>query len=168
MTFWSLNNVEPLRKYRFGVNGQWWFAKSVSLPSYELTTSEYQLINHKIKYPGIAEWADIELVLIDTVQDWKDGALNKKILFNNFKDSGYNLDGRNDGIKKELLKALGDTFYIVQLNAAGEEVTKWTLINPFVKAIKFGDLDYGADDMVEITITISYDSATLEKTADPK
>ena len=42
-----------------------------------------------------------------------------------------------------------------------EKVEEWELINPFIKAINYGDLDYASDDLLEITLTVAYDSATL-------
>ena len=51
---------------------------------------------------------------------------------------------------------------INQINAAGKPIEKWTLHDAFVKSINFGELAYADDELVEITIGISYDYATLE------
>jgi len=82
MAFWSEKKdiIEPVRPFRFtiqesGVNqtaegspsdlGIWWWAKSVSKPSFEISQEEYLLINHKIKFPGVATWSDVNLKMID-------------------------------------------------------------------------------------------------------
>ena len=68
MTFWSQNTLEPLRKFRFQIqfgDETMWYAKSVTQPSPDVSVSEHQLINHKIKYPGIITWNDIVITLVD-------------------------------------------------------------------------------------------------------
>ena len=162
MAFWSANDVEPFRKYRFTISsgGIWWWAKSVSKPSYEIETKEYQLINHKFKYPGIVTWTDIEVTIIDPYSD-KEGFKSKGFM-NALYENGYSLDASKiDGIKKTQDDDF--SFQIQQLNAKGDPVETWTLINPFIKGIKFGDLDYSSDDLTEITLTLTYDSAKIEE-----
>lgn len=160
MAFWSTNNSEPLRKFRFIVTfgEELWYAKSVSKPSFDVSTSEYQLVNHKIKYPGVVTWNDIDIVIVDTKEKKKGLAYYKDIVANGYNFSG----GANDGIMKKLsvLWSSKDVL-ITQLGSDGKKVEEWKLINPFVKSIKFGDLDYSSDDLVEITITVTYDSAVL-------
>jgi len=166
MSFWSgaEGGVEPLRKYRFKVlensKPSWWI-KTVSKPSFEISMQEYQLINHKFKYPGILTWNDIEMTIVDIKDDtngYKSISFMKKII-----ENGYYFDGSNvDGIQK---KQEGYNFAIQQIDSEGTQIEKWTLINPWIKSIKFGDLDYSSDELVEISLTISYDSATIEKEA---
>ena len=55
---------------------------------------------------------------------------------------------------------------IYQLNPAGLVVEKWTLHNPMVKSINWGDLDYESDDPVEYSLDIEYDWAELAKKDD--
>jgi hypothetical protein len=50
---------------------------------------------------------------------------------------------------------------ITKIDAGGVKIEEWELINPFIKSIKYGDLDYSSDELLEITITVAYDSATL-------
>jgi hypothetical protein len=156
MAFWSNKENEPLRKFRFMVTfgEELWYAKSVTKPSFDVSTSEYQLINHKIKYPGIVTWNDIDIVIVDT-KDIKKGVK----YYDNLLSDGYDFDGNKDGINK--LSSIEGDILITQLDAQGIGLEEWKLINPFVKAVKFGELDYSSDDLVEITITIAYDSAEL-------
>jgi hypothetical protein len=69
MAFWSNKDASPARKYRFkmgpaGTN--WWYVNSVTLPSFEINTGEYQLLNQKFKYPGIPTWNPVTISIIDT------------------------------------------------------------------------------------------------------
>ena len=154
--FWSVNTAEPLRKYKFQVTFQGnviWYAKSVTKPSAEVSVTEYQIANHKIKYPGIVTWNDIDIVIIDTVEEGRG-----KSYYGDLLNYGYHFSGAGkEGIKKRQSSSV----LIEQLDSSGRIHETWTLINPFIKSVKFGDLDYSSDDFIEITLTVAYDSATL-------
>lgn len=60
-------------------------------------------------------------------------------------------------------KAYRDSFKIHQVNAAGESTEVWTLYNPMITKISWGDLDYGSNDLVEYTLDVAYDWAQLEE-----
>ena len=42
-------------------------------------------------------------------------------------------------------------------------IEEWEIINPIITNISWGDLDYGADDLVECTLDIKYDWAEYKK-----
>ena len=50
---------------------------------------------------------------------------------------------------------------IEQLGPDNDEIETFKLWNPWVQSVKFGDLAYDSDDMVEITLTMQYDYATI-------
>ena len=156
MAFWTSPELEPLRKFRFkiqlGQDAMIWWAKSVTQPSPDISITEHQLINHKIKYPGIVTWNDIEITIVDI----GDKGLE---YFNKLVSVGYNRFGANDGIRKNQYSS--EVFNIQKFDANGKKIEEWDLINPFIKSIKYGDLDYSSDDLLEITLTVAYDSATL-------
>ena len=159
MSFWSNSALEPLRKFRFqiqignGADDIIWWAKSVTQPSPDVSMGEYQLINHKIKFPGIVTWSDIDITMVDV------GGKGKEF-YKKLTDSGYSFpDEKEDGMIKEQYKE--QPFVIEKLKADGSVVETWKLINPFIKSIKYSDLDYSSDDLVEVSITVAYDSATL-------
>ena len=157
MAFWSDNTLEPLRKFRFRVQLKgktYWWAKSVTQPSPEVSMNEYQLVNHKIKFPGIVTWNDVDITIVDVGKK----GLN---LYKDLKASGYSFNGGQDGLVKDPFK--GKTAIIEKLDSGGKTIETWTLYNPFIKGIKYGDLDYSADDLLEITLTLAYDSAELAK-----
>jgi len=51
---------------------------------------------------------------------------------------------------------------IDQLDARGEVIESWTLINAYPAEVDFGKLDYSSDDLVEITVTWGYQTFTCE------
>lgn len=160
MTFWSSAELEPLRKFRFQIQiggDLWWWAKSVTQPSPDVSTSEYQLINHKIKYPGIVTWNDIDVSIVEVGEKGIE-------LYKQLKNVGYNFspgEARKDGILKK--QKWDNSIIINKLDSQGNTLEVWTLHNAFIRSIKYGDLDYTSDDLVDITLTITYDSATLAK-----
>lgn len=163
MAFWSNNTLEPLRKFRFkiqfGDDVMWW-AKSVTQPSPDVSMSEHQLINHKIKYPGIVTWNDIDITFVDIGEKGKDMySLLKLLGYNPPSDKDGTTYSGKEGIVKNQFSS--KVLNIEKINADGATIETWDLISPFIKSIKYGDLDYSSDDLLEITITVAYDSATL-------
>ena len=68
MAFWSSNDVEPTRQFKFKIQtaeGDWWWAKSVTKPSFTVNESEYLLINQKFKCPGVVTWNNITIRIVD-------------------------------------------------------------------------------------------------------
>jgi hypothetical protein len=168
MSFWKENKAEPTRQFRFTIDGSgiWWWAKSVDKPSFEINTSEYLLINHKFKYPGVLTWNDVNISLVD-VGD----SLVKRINDEYLKAAGYtNPQINKTGIQKNGYDGIGGNLIINQLDSKGAIVEKWQLMNSFIKSINYGSLDYSSDELVQIEMTIAYDYALLgeETTAQPE
>ena len=72
--------------------------------------------------------------------------------------------------KAASISAFGTTFIIYQLHPEGTDgdgginfTEKWTLHNPIITKISWGDLDYGSDDLVQYTLDVSYDWAEHEE-----
>ena len=63
--------------------------------------------------------------------------------------------------KSKSVEALGSVI-IEQLDADGNTIEKWTLHNPFITKVGFGDLSYEAEELSEITLGIKYDWATFD------
>lgn len=169
MAFWSdkKNIIEPLRPYRFVLSetsgdvgvGTWWWAKSVSKPSFEISQDEYLLINHKIRYPGVASWKDVTIKLIDYKNDSNTGEKTNSFSFYKYlENSGYRFSGK-DGIGKEEANL---DIIIQQLDAEGATLEEWKLINAFIKNVDFTELSYDNEELSEITLTIAYDLAEIK------
>lgn len=166
MTFWNNigeNALEPKRNYRFrledGETTGWWWAKTVDKPSFEVSTSEYQLINHKFKFPGITTWKPISITAADI------GDVSN-LLIDELRDFGYrnpNDDEGMVGLEKVLDNgSIANNMSIQQLDADGNTIETWTLRGAFITSISFSKLDYSNDDITEITIEVAYDYADFE------
>ena len=166
MTFWNdigENALEPKRNYRFklrdGESTGWWWAKTVDKPSFEVSNNEYQLINHKFKFPGITTWKPISITAADI------GDVSN-LLIDELRDFGYrnpNDDEGMVGLEKVLDNgSIANNMSIQQLDADGNTIETWTLRGAFITSVSFSKLDYSNDDITEITIEVAYDYADFE------
>ena len=67
-----------------------------------------------------------------------------------------------------MVNSLGGQIQLVQFGAnTGDQqenvLEKWSINNPIITSVDFGNLDYSSDDLVNISMTIAYDWAYLEK-----
>ena len=134
----------------------WWWAKSCTLPSFEIGSSEYQLVNFKFKYPGMLVWNDVTVTLVEV------GDVAKEIL-SILGYAGYACPGSDcgSGIQKGGFTEQG-ALSIEQLGPSGNTQRTWGLRNWFIKGVRFGDQNYESDEFVTLEMTIGYDCATLE------
>ena len=164
MAFWSSNDVEPTRQFRFKIQtreGDWWWAKSVTKPSFSVNESEYQLINHKFKYPGIVSWNNITIRIVDPNN-------RAKYWYDKLLDYGWEAPNAvtgflDEGLSKEGIVGGFGFIKIMQLDSKGEPVETWNLNNPKIASVNFGSLEYSSDELVVLDIEISYDWANLEE-----
>jgi len=165
--FWtSAMDREPKRQYRFLVrigsmpDGATWYAKKATKPAIEITVTEHQFLNHTFKYPGRAKWNTVDVTLVDPVSP--DASINlSRVIY----EAGYappaNVNDTTTISKVSAVAALQGVV-IEQIDAAGNAIETWTLNNPFITNVKYGDLDYSGDDMTEVSITFAYDWASIE------
>lgn len=168
MSFWTQNSLEPRRAFRFrlgsigGLNlsgnetsSKWWNAKTVTKPSYSVSSNEYQLVNQKYKVPGIVTWEPINIALADV----GDVVSNLVVDLEYF---GWDPSGQADGLEKTSGEGNIGKISIEQLNGEGKVIETWQLEGAYISRVAFGNLDYSSDDIVEIQITVDYDYAVLE------
>tara|TARA_R110002020_G_scaffold65466_2_gene172955 strand:- start:208 stop:804 length:597 start_codon:yes stop_codon:yes gene_type:complete len=180
MPFWSTNFGEdktlndPKRKFRFIVsfNGiqaaqggaLLWYAKTAAKPSFKVETTEHTYLNHKFHYPGSITWEEISITLVDPVDPDMTATFSDIIT-----QAGYSPPANANALstisKAKAATALG-TVTISQLDSMGAELETWTLWNAFITEVKYGDLEYGSEDIIEMTIGLRYDWARVE-TAKP-
>ena len=82
--FWTdPTTIEPLRQHRWLLsNGVVWvWAKSVKPPSHTIETQKYQIGNHKLNYPGLLEWQDVTVTIVDLTGP-KEKVSNSQQLYN--------------------------------------------------------------------------------------
>jgi len=180
MPFWSTNFGEdttlkdPKRKFRFTVEFQgiaasiggavMWYAKTVGKPSFAIAAAEHKYLNHTFYYPGSVTWNDVSVTLVDPVDPDMTATLSDIVV-----QSGYAPPADTTSLstmsKAKAAGALG-TVIITQIDSDGKPLETWTLWNSFMTEVKYGDLEYGGDDLTELSVTLKYDWARVE-TAGP-
>ena len=173
MAFWNDAAADPKRKYRFLIRlfkgNIAWYVKSVTAPSYEITSIEHAFSDHVFNFPGKIKWSDVEVTLVDPAGD-EDVVYQTLDLIS---QAGYaipTLEGVTSEsaeafktfTKKGLIDALGANVQIETQDSEGTSVEIWTLHNAFITNVKFGDFDYSSEDMREISLTFKYDWASCE------
>jgi len=176
MPFWSTNFGEdvtlndPKRKFRFTVEFQGvaaaiggavlWYAKTVTKPSFQIAAAEHKYLNHTFYYPGSVTWQDVSVTLVDPVDPDMTATLSDIVV-----SSGYSPPADTTSLttmsKAKAAGALG-TVIITQIDAEGKPLEQWTLWNSFMTEVKYGDLEYGGDDLSEMSVTLKYDWARVE------
>tara|TARA_Y100001937_G_C7135648_1_gene339866 strand:+ start:1503 stop:2093 length:591 start_codon:yes stop_codon:yes gene_type:complete len=177
MPFWSENFGEdaslkdPKRNFRFTVEFQGiqaaqggaklWYAKTATKPSFAINAAEHKYLNHTFYYPGNVTWNDITVTMVDPVDPDMSATLSAIV-----EGSGYKPPGSSEeraSISKAKSAASLGTVIITQLDSDGNPLETWTLWNSFLTEVKYGDsLEYGNDDLTELSVTIKYDWARLQ------
>lgn len=165
MAFWSTADVEPKRGFRFvvqiGSDVLWW-AKQVNTPSFDVGEVEHSFLGNKYYFPGKVSWTEVSLTLVDPISPDAVHKTNEYII-----NSGYMVpnsealpEEQRRTISKRKANAVGlQNINITVLNADGQELEKWTLNNPFIKSVKFGDLSYEDEALRTVELGIRYDWA---------
>ena len=77
--------------------------------------------------------------------------------------SGYRTTNINEPFSKiekaRSAAALGGQIIFTQVDAEGETLEEWSLINPFLEAVNFGQGNYAAEEIITISLTVRYDYA---------
>ena len=167
-------------------------AKSVSKPKATIESKEYRMINHYYSYPGLVKWEPITITLVDIgnftqtfIDDKKDTTGTQvglktsmpstaNALWEMLLASGYSTPNGESGISQRaksisspekastIDNSFGKILEIHQLDSNGKVIEYWTLHNPIITKISWGDLDYADDGLVEYSIDVKYDWAVLK------
>ena len=175
MAFWSENFgdttiKDPKRSFRFtvefsSVNSKTggsilWYAKSVTKPAYTIEEAEHNYLNHTFYYPGSVKWETITISLVDPVDPDIAATLSALV-----QESGYAPPADTNSLqtisKGGAAGALGNVV-ISQIDGLGTPIETWTLWNSWIKSVKYGDLEYGNDELTVLEMEVRYDWAKLE------
>ena len=168
MTFWQDPSLEPKRAYRFllSVAGEnnvipQFLISKVNKPGFDISESEHKYLNHTFYYPGRVTWTEVSFTIVDVISSVSNGT---QAVMKMLQTSGYKLpvdDGVTETVSKaKSVRALG-TVTIHQIDSDGIIVEDWVLNNAWIKTAKFGDLDYGSEEMQNVEITLKYDNAYI-------
>tara|TARA_R110000824_G_scaffold134691_1_gene297686 strand:+ start:2831 stop:3385 length:555 start_codon:yes stop_codon:yes gene_type:complete len=177
MSFWADNRVEPKRGFRFlmeilppqGLEKiASYVVKTAKKPTFQMDgTAEVKYLQHTFKYPGRITWQPVDITILDPASP--DSAA---IMMNILSAAGYNApDSEANALEsisknKAVEQAMG-TIYLRQIDAEGLDIEEWKLHNAFLTNVDFGSVGYDTDDLVEYTLTVDYDFATLSRTSTP-
>ena len=174
--YWAVARNAPKRQNRFlfeasiaGTNIEY-FVKTSGRPGYTVTEAEHRFLNHKYYYPGIVEWETLDVTLVDPV-DPSMTLVMMKALDSMGWLSPENVD-MSDPLKTSVISKMRandlGSLKISALDANGVIFETWTLTNAWIQAVKFNDFDYSGDDLMDTTLTIRFDWATLtSESTDP-
>lgn len=171
-TFWTAPpNKDPKRAYRFrvqlGNSGNLWYAKKATKPTITITESSHQYLNHTYYWPAKTEWNEVDITLVDPVEPDLAGDLLTSIRAAGFRIPGgvTSDDEFSTPSKKGFMDATGTGIIIEQIDENGDMLERWTLWHAWIKEVTFGDLDYGSEDLTEVTIKFKYDWAQFDSGA---
>ena len=173
-TFWSKNfadgGTDPKRKFRFMVTcenlgGMVWYAKTCAKPGFTINAAEHKFLNHTFFYPGNVTWQDVTMTLVDPGDPDIAGTLADIIEASKYAIPANESATMSTISKASAVNALG-TIYITQLDSDGGEQETWTLQNAWISEYKWGELEYGADDLNTLDVTIKYDWAQINTDAE--
>ena len=165
--FWSQASVEPKRSFRWllYLSGMPQFiVTKVKKPGFSVGNSTHQFLNYEFKYPGKVTWSPINFTIVDPVQPD-----STQSLFTILQSAGYVLPNQYSETagaatisKGKMVESLGTQIKLVQLQHDGSPLETWTINNPLITSVDFGDLDYGTETMINIAVNLQYDWADLE------
>ena len=160
--FWYNPGLQPKRQYRWlmYIGGMpQWIIKKVNKPSFTIKEASHAYLNHTFYFPGRIEYEKTSITLVDPLSP-DASAIMMKILA----DSGYAIPTRpnvtNTISKAGAVGALGNVL-ISQIDAAGDPVDQFTFINAWMTSVKFGELDYESDALVDLTMELRYDFVVM-------
>ena len=138
-----------------------WYAKEVNKPTFTVSEATHEYLNHTYYYPGKVTWNDITVTMVDPVDPDMSATLSAIVEGSGYKPPGSS-EERSSISKAKSAASLG-TVIITQLDSDGNPLETWTLWNSFLTEVKYGDsLEYGNDDLTELSVTIKYDWARLQ------
>jgi len=173
--FWTTAGArDPKRGFRFRVsfaggtnsvlNGIAWYAKKATKPSVSFSEASHQYLNHTYYWPARTEWNEVDITFVDPVEpDLCDGltSLIESVGYVVPAGGAFAPADFSTVSKSRSVAALGNV-QVEQIDEDGAALETWTLNNGWVKELTFGDLDYGSDDLTEVTMKIRYDWASVQ------
>jgi hypothetical protein len=176
MAFWNNTGKDPKRNFRFkvaisglqGSGGLMWWAKKVTKPNFTVTESKHAFLNHSYYWPGRVEWQTVTLTLVDPVdieeESGNDGTVKRLNAL--FQAAGYRpLSKATDALVTQSKKKVAEglvSVQIIQVDSNDNTIEQWTLHNPFIRKITYGELDYENDDLTQMEVEFRYDYAVCD------
>ena len=146
---------EPKLKNRFIVQIDGipaYMVKTMNRPqiTFDEVTLEHMNVTRYVK--GKGRWQTLQCTLYDPIVPSASQAVMEWIRLSHESVTGR--DGYSDFYKKDV------TFNL--LGPVGDVVEEWVLKGAGIQDSTFGDMDFGASEPLEITLTLRYDYAILQ------
>jgi len=149
------NKFEPKRKFRwvFAIEGiDSFLMKTANRPSITTEETEVPFINHTRYIAGKTKFEQLSVTLHDPIAP--SGAQQVMEWVRTHFESVSGRGGYADFYKRDCQLKL--------LDPVGTVVELWDIKGAFLTAASFGDLDYGASDPTEISLTLRFDNCVLQ------
>lgn len=180
MAFWNVVESEPKRAHRWLLRMdnfttsqgeyQQYLAKSVTKPAFTISETEHKFLGNTFYYPGAVTWEPVTATIVNALSPNGDRLLFEALYKMGYFDPDDQSNVFNNGsqlagpgtVNKFSAAGTNGIFSglkIIELNGMGANVGEWTLENAWLTNAKFGDLDYSAEDLLNIELTIRYDYA---------
>tara|TARA_Y100000310_G_scaffold333399_1_gene410871 strand:+ start:2062 stop:2616 length:555 start_codon:yes stop_codon:yes gene_type:complete len=141
-----------------------WIVKKVNKPAFSVSEGKHVYLNHTFYYPGRVEYEKISVTLVDPAAP--DATA---IMWDILKKSGYRLPTSQTDLytlnKQDGSTALGNV-QITQIDGIGKVQERISLKNPWIAGVKFGELDYESDNLLDLTLEIRYDFVSIDAITD--
>lgn len=162
--------LDPKRAHRFILSLSdvpAYFVKTSGVPSLTIANSaNHMFLGHKFKFPGSATWSDsIDVTTVDTID------YNMATKFMDYiRKAGYIYPSKfNEAsddpqfFRKTISKAKFPfkQMRLDRIDSEGIMYEQWVLNNCFINKVTFGDHGYDKEDLMNMTVSITYDWAEL-------
>ncbi len=127
------------------------YARSAQMPIMDNSPVTVDFKNSSMKIKGKTKWNDISL------QCYAFEGITVREIWSYVNKYHQQVKGAIDSHPAKYKMDM----HLVMQNPMGIPVGRWKLTDAFISTVSWGDLDWGGNDVVQSTITISYDYAEL-------
>ena len=141
-TFWNDRTLEPKRSFKYLMNFSNWgidyIIKTTDKPSFEVSETEHQFLNHTYYYPGRVTWNTLTVTMVDPASPDASKTLEQILL-----NSGYNFPwDRSEATDRVITKdkaatSLGEVYIKQIAEGAGDVIEEWVLENAWIQNVEF-------------------------------
>jgi len=163
---WAQAGVDPKRRFKFKLklgDVAEYYVKTATMPKANVSTIEHSYFDYNFKFPGRVTWDPITVTMVAPSQGIEDPT---DLLYDYFRVAGYFFPDESPGLtanslsKQGFSDAFGGDPQLQLMDGSGMVIEEWTLRNAFLTNVDYGgSLDYTSDEMLELSMEISFDWA---------
>jgi hypothetical protein len=162
---WAQAGVDPKRRFKFKLklgDVAEYYVKTATMPKANVSTIEHSYFDYNFKFPGRVTWDPITVTMVAPSRGIEDPT---DLLYFYFEQAGYLFPDESGAETISLSKqgfadAFGGDPQLQLMDGLGSVIEEWTLRNAFLTNVDYGgSLDYTSDEMLELSMEISFDWA---------